>query len=316
MEYVYLLLSLVTFVCIFVALIKPSVFAPVLKSWATRKRAVSIFSAATFVLIILIGITVDPVEPAKEAETNEAAQNEPVAESNNVVSTETAPTAEVAVLEEKPQEFYDVVRAVDGDTLVLNLNGTSETIRLIGMDTPETVDPRKAVQCFGKEASSKAKETLTGKKVRIEADPTQGERDKYNRLLLYIFLEDGTFYNKMMIQEGYAHEYTYNTPYKYQNEFKEAETSARENKRGFWGDTCNGDTTKAAASEQKTTTVTPAPAVAPKTTPKSSGGGYACNCGKTCPNMSCSEAQYQLNTCGCSARDADDDGVACDSQCQ
>lgn len=43
---------------------------------------------------------------------------------------------------------------------------------------------------------------------------------------------------------------------------------------------------------------------------------YACNCSKTCPNLSCSEAQYQLNTCGCSARDADHDGVACDAQCQ
>lgn len=147
------------------------------------------------------------------------------------------------------EKFYKVETVVDGDTVKVDMDGKSETLRLIGIDTPETVDPRKPVQCFGEEASKKAKETLTGKKVSLEADPTQGERDKYQRLLRYVYFEDGTSFNKWMIEEGYAHEYTYQSnPYKYQNEFKDAERSARENKMGLWGEaTCNGDTTVAAA---------------------------------------------------------------------
>ena len=136
-----------------------------------------------------------------------------------------------------PAQMYQVVSVTDGDTLKVDINGTTETLRLIGIDTPETVDPRKPVQCFGEEASRKAKETLTGKKVSLEADPTQGERDKYQRLLRYVYLEDGTSFNRWMINEGYAHEYTYQSnPYKYQTEFKDAEKSARENKRGLWSD--------------------------------------------------------------------------------
>ena len=196
------------------------------------------------------------------------------------------------------------------------MNGKTEVLRLIGMDTPETVDPRKPVQCFAQEASAKAKEILMGKRVRIEADPSQGERDKYDRLLRYIFLEDGTSYNKLMIEEGYAHEFTYATPYKYQSEFKAAEASARENKRGFWGDVCDGNTEQSASSAESSSP-TPTPAFVAPVAPKASSSGYTCNCSKTCANMSsCAEAQYQLNTCGCSARDADDDGIACDSDCQ
>jgi micrococcal nuclease len=150
-------------------------------------------------------------------------------------------------------EFFDVISVTDGDTIKINFNGKIETLRLIGMDTPETVDPRKPVQCFGKESSEKAKEILSGKKVRLEADPTQGDRDQYGRLLRFVFLEDGTFFNKKMIEDGFAHEYTFQSkPYKYQAEFQDAENSARENNRGLWApDTCNGDTEKS-ATVQKT----------------------------------------------------------------
>ncbi len=118
--------------------------------------------------------------------------------------------------------WFKVLSVVDGDTLKINYNGESTTLRLIGMDTPETVDPRKPVQCFGREASNQAKKLLTGQKVRIEFDPTQGEIDKYGRALVYLWLENGELYNLKMIKEGYAHEYTYNLPYKYQTEFKQA----------------------------------------------------------------------------------------------
>jgi micrococcal nuclease len=132
------------------------------------------------------------------------------------------------------KEYYLVTKVVDGDTLDLYINGTAERVRLIGIDTPEVVDPRKPVQCFGVEASDRAKAILTGQSVALEKDPSQGERDKYGRMLGYVFLKDGTNFNKQMILEGYAHEYTYNLPYKYQADFKAAEKYARENKLGLW----------------------------------------------------------------------------------
>lgn len=140
--------------------------------------------------------------------------------------------------------YYKVLKVVDGDTVAVEINGVSETLRLIGIDTPETVHPSKPVQCYGTEASNKAKEVLTGQEVALEADETQSDRDKYDRLLRYVILKDGTNFNKFMIEQGFANEYTYDSnPYKYQAEFKAAEAYAMENKLGLWSpDTCNGDT--------------------------------------------------------------------------
>lgn len=128
-----------------------------------------------------------------------------------------------------------VVKVVDGDTISVLLNGKKETVRFIGIDTPEVVDPRKLVQCFGNEASEKTKQLLTGKSIVLQDDPSQGDRDKYSRLLRYVFL-DGININKLLIKDGYAHEYTYRLPYVYQSEFKAAEVDAREHKRGLWAD--------------------------------------------------------------------------------
>lgn len=195
---------------------------------------------------------------------------------------------------------HKVLKVIDGDTVNLEINGKSQTVRLIGIDTPETVDPRKPVQCFGREASEKAKALLTGKDVVIEADATQGDKDKYNRLLRYVYLEDGTSVNKYLISEGYAHEYTYQSnPYKYQTEYIAALQAAREGKKGLWAD---------GACEVVVTTVKPVT--------QSNTGSYSCSCSKSCDAMaSCEEAYYQLNQCGCSARDGDGDGVPCESMC-
>lgn len=156
-------------------------------------------------------------------------------------------SASVSPQRDSDKTYYRVVNVVDGDTLDVSIDGVVERLRLIGIDTPETVDPRKPVQCFGKEASDRAKELLTGTRVFLESDPSQGERDKYDRLLRYVFFEDGTSFNQKMIREGYAHEYTYDTPYAYQEEFKKAEQDARESKAGLWGDRCNGDTSSETA---------------------------------------------------------------------
>jgi micrococcal nuclease len=132
--------------------------------------------------------------------------------------------------------LYPVTRVVDGDTMVVDVGGHGVTLRLIGIDTPETVDPRKPVQCYGPEASSEAKQLLSGKQVYLEKDPAKGDYDKYGRVLVYLRLSDGLFYNEHMIEEGFAHEYTYfKEPYKYQTEFKKSEESAKKSHKGLWG---------------------------------------------------------------------------------
>lgn len=157
-----------------------------------------------------------------------------------------APTVAVvspasAVLGDTSKVKAQIVKVVDGDTIHVEIEGKKETVRLIGIDTPETVDPRKKVQCFGKEASDYAKSLLEGKTVYLEEDDTQGTRDKYQRLLAYIFLEDGTNINQLLIAQGYAYEYTYNDPYIYQAAFKESQRLALENKKGLWAEsTCSG----------------------------------------------------------------------------
>jgi endonuclease YncB( thermonuclease family) len=185
-------------------------------------------------------------------------KSEEVKQPANPVSTTTqkteTPVSTKTVQQPAKQDGYKVVSVVDGDTIKVSINGTTETLRIIGLDTPETLDPRKPVQCFGKEASNKAKELLSGKTVVLEADSTQGELDKYGRLLRYVFV-DGTDYGKYMIANGYAHEYTYHIPYKYQTEYKNAQKSAEANQLGFWSpNSCNGNTT---SSTTTSTTVTP-----------------------------------------------------------
>ena len=211
-----------------------------------------------FALFIIIGVIAPTPEPSAVKDTKQntpaivTSESAPSIEKDipntpTIIATVTTPQVSNTADIKTPPIYYPVSSVVDGDTVKINIDGKVQTFRLIGLDTPETVDPRKDVQCFGVEASNKAKELLTGKKVRVEIDQSQGTYDKYNRSLGYIYLESGLFYNKYMIEQGYAHEYTYGTPYKYQAEFKAAQTSAQTNKLGFWAtSTCNGNTTTAA----------------------------------------------------------------------
>ena len=141
--------------------------------------------------------------------------------------------------EVKGESLVAVERVVDGDTIVVNLNGKSETVRLIGIDTPEIAHGNTKAECFGQEAKRKSGEILSGQLVRLEEDESQSNRDKYNRLLRYVFLADGTLVNQLLIEEGFAFEYTYDIPYKYQEEFKDAQVVAREEEIGLWSrDAC------------------------------------------------------------------------------
>jgi micrococcal nuclease len=146
--------------------------------------------------------------------------------------------------EESTGSYYKVERVTDGDTFRINMDGTDETVRLIGINTPEIVDQDRPIQCFGKEASARLKAIVDGELVRLEYDDSQSLRDTYGRLLAYAYLEDGEMVNRKMIAEGYAYEYTYLTPYKYQKEFRQLQTLAKTTNRGLWSEsTCNGSAT-------------------------------------------------------------------------
>lgn len=136
---------------------------------------------------------------------------------------------------EQPSVFK-VLKVVDGDTLVVDVRGKKETVRLLGMDAPETVDPRKPVQCFGKAASDKMKSLVQGKDVILIDDSTQGNRDSYKRLLRFVYLPDSkrTFINGEMIKEGYAFSYR-QYPTKMLSKFNALEKTAREKSLGLWG---------------------------------------------------------------------------------
>ncbi len=146
-----------------------------------------------------------------------------------------------------------VERVVDGDTIVVRGIGT---VRLIGIDTPETVDPRKPVEYFGQEASIFLKRLVEGQTVRLEYD--QQRTDRYNRTLAYVYLADGTFVNAEIVRQGYGHAYTA-FPFKYLEQFRTLQREAMNNNRGLWAPR----STSPAASAP--TAAAPAPAT-PKST--------------------------------------------------
>jgi micrococcal nuclease len=138
-----------------------------------------------------------------------------------------------------------VSNVVDGDTLDVTIGGVEQRIRMLGMDTPETKHPSKPVECFGQEASEQASALLQGQVVLLEADQSQGDADRYGRLLRFVWLPDGRLVNFVLIAEGYAFEYTYNRPHHYQAQFQAAETAAREQQAGLWAASACGGQRKA-----------------------------------------------------------------------
>jgi micrococcal nuclease len=128
-----------------------------------------------------------------------------------------------------------VLRIVDGDTVVLSGPDKPVTVRLIGVDTPETVHPNKPVERFGREASAFLKTLIGGKLVRVAYEPGSSHQDKYGRTLAYLYLEPGgLFVNREIIARGYGHAYT-KYPFTFLEDFRAAERAAREGQLGLWG---------------------------------------------------------------------------------
>lgn len=138
------------------------------------------------------------------------------------------------VIEQSTPGLYQVTKFDDGDTIQVDMEGKKETIRFIGVDTPETHDPRKPIQCFGKAAAAFTKNVIGENRVRLEADPTNSNRDRYQRLLRYVYLPDGTLVNKKIIAEGYGFALV-SFPFQKMEEFKAVQVTAREQNKGLWG---------------------------------------------------------------------------------
>ncbi len=171
--------------------------------------------------------------------------------SSSVVSTNLngTPTIQPSILPTRTETSspavgsFLVTRVIDGDTIELE---GGEKVRYIGIDTPETVDPRKPVQCFGLEASQKNKELVAGKRVWLVKDIT--DRDRYGRLLRYVYLGDpedpnSMFVNLELVKEGFAHSYSYPPDIARQQEFVTAESSARSGQKGLWSKCLEGNIT-------------------------------------------------------------------------
>lgn len=131
------------------------------------------------------------------------------------------------------KETAKVTRTIDGDTIEVELNGQTEKVRLIGVDTPELKDERPRVRCFALAAKFYTEDHLEGFTVQLEADPSQADKDKYGRLLRYVWWRND-LYNRYVIKKGFAYEYTYDKPYKYQKDFKAAQKYAEDSKWGLW----------------------------------------------------------------------------------
>jgi micrococcal nuclease len=134
-----------------------------------------------------------------------------------------------------------VIDVVDGDTVDVQFRNRVERVRLVGINAPESADPRRPVQCFGVEASTFAKGLALDEEVFLQEDPTQGSRDQFDRLLRYVWLADGRMLNLELLAGGYAAQYTFDQPYVYRDLFRAAEREARTRGAGLWSpDTCNG----------------------------------------------------------------------------
>jgi endonuclease YncB( thermonuclease family) len=263
MQDAFVFLTLVGVLWLMVGLIRPRVLRVLLRRVPTRKQIGLMLGVAMLVLVGLSGSSSEEYQdtvsgPSVEQEESvelETIQDDSLTQpeveesgqAEEIIAPE-VPVLPIPVLESdrsadnqsqnQSRVLFEVTEIVDGDTIKVSEKGT---LRLIGIDTPETRDPRKPVQCFGVEASSKAKELLTGRKVYLEYD-LSNQTDRYGRTLAYVYREDGLFYNAEMIKQGFAFSYV-RFPHPRLAEFNTYQDEARSNQRGLWApDTCNGIT--------------------------------------------------------------------------
>lgn len=178
----------------------------------------------------------------------------PTSSASSVPPTSVTPPSAASVTLPEGLTQARVTNVVDGDTIDVEIEGVEYRLRYIGIDTPETVDPRRPVGCLGPEASAYNRQLVEGKTVGLEKDVS--ETDDFGRLLRYVWLPaeaspsgQAEMVNAVLVREGYAQASTYPPDVKRQDLFLQLQSEARNNGRGLWGDVCTS----------------PAPATAPTT---------------------------------------------------
>lgn len=286
---------MLTPVAFVLALIKPHLFSRFTAgSNSPRKRISIFFGVLAIILFVLVGITGEPSNKvASDTETQKA---------------EESPIATPA--QESVEEKYKVTKVIDGDTIQVE---GGKTIRYIGIDTPETSDPSKPVECYSREATQKNKELVEGKEIRVEKDVS--ETDQYQRLLRYIYVED-TFVNEVLVKDGFARATPYPPDTKKQDVFSKAQEDAKSNKLGLWGK-CSTASPSPVTGASK---VSPSPKPTTTTQKQSTTGTSTYTGGdKDCGDFSThAEAQsFFISQGGPSSDphklDQDHDGVACET---
>jgi len=128
----------------------------------------------------------------------------------------------------KDDNLFLVTFVVDGDTILLE---SGESVRYLGIDSPETNHPSRGLECYGAEATERNRELVDGELVRLESDTT--DRDAYGRLLRYVYI-DNTFVNAVLVEGGFAYSYYYPPDTKYYDELLALELAAEVDGRGLW----------------------------------------------------------------------------------
>ncbi len=185
----------------------------------------------------------DPVDASAPAGSGGAASSTPASTPRQAPMSTRAPvaastTAKAAATTRPTADprgpLLVVAGVTDGDTIKVRIGGTTERIRVIGIDTPE-LNPR---ECFAQQASSRMQSLVQSTSVRLTADPTQADRDRYGRLLRHVWLADGRSVAQLLITGGYGVEYTYAKPYAGQAAYRSAQSSAKAKHLGIWSSGC------------------------------------------------------------------------------
>ncbi|GBD24629.1 Thermonuclease [bacterium HR29] len=276
-----------------------------------RHRVTALFAvAATLVAILAAACTPptsgdgEPTAASKAATTARSATPTPPPTSSPALTPTATPYAR-PVRGALPSECEpaQLLRVIDGDTIAVVVGGQSETVRLIGVDAPELHHPTRGAEPYGAEAAAYLARLLAGQRFCLERDIS--ERDRYGRLLRYVWLEDGTLVNEALVAAGMAMVVTYPPDVKYAaSRFLPAQTAAREAGRGLWGEA----------------------AALPTIPPPNPGGsgGFAppacyvpgrntCNCSDFSSRAQAQWFHETLDPRDINRLDADGDGLACES---
>ncbi len=152
------------------------------------------------------------------------------------IETITEPTTAPTTAPSASDDSVRVVRVVDGDTIIVEIDGREERLRYLGIDTPETVRPNTPVECFGREASAENARLVEGKRVELERDTSN--RDRFDRLLRYVYVIDAgerIFVNEALVANGFAYASTFPPDVKYEEQLRAAQRAARDEGLGLWG---------------------------------------------------------------------------------